>query len=127
MDVKILLCNCRGQSPSFRDADMNTLPFTIESELDVSYVVVHPDLCGPGGWAILRDAMRSARPDTYLVIGACSPDAQHKVFRRLLRDTEFPASRLITVDIRGADSDEIVQRLRDVVRKRIVPAATPMD
>ena len=53
MKVKILLCNCKGLCNSFKDADMNTLPFQVESELEVQYAVLHPQFCGQGGNAVL--------------------------------------------------------------------------
>ena len=33
MRIKALVCNCKGLSPSFKNSDMNTLPFEIESYL----------------------------------------------------------------------------------------------
>ena len=35
MEIKVLLCNCKGLCDSFKDSDMNTLPFAVESDLDV--------------------------------------------------------------------------------------------
>ena len=55
MKIKVLLCNCKGLCPSFKNADMNTLPFQVESELDVQYTVVHPQFCGQGGNAVLSE------------------------------------------------------------------------
>jgi len=48
MDIKVLLCNCKGLCDPFKAADMNTLPFAVESDLDVQYSVLHPQLCGQG-------------------------------------------------------------------------------
>ena len=59
MEIKVLLCNCKGLCDSFKAADMNTLPFAIESDLDVKYSVLHPQLCGQGGNAVLADVFRS--------------------------------------------------------------------
>jgi hypothetical protein len=33
MEIKVLLCNCKGLCDSFKEADMNTLPFAVESDL----------------------------------------------------------------------------------------------
>lgn len=84
MKIKILLCNCKGLCPSFKDSDMDTLPFMVESELDVQYTIVHPQLCGQGGNAVLTDILRqsAADPETYVVAGACTPEAQFKLFKR---------------------------------------------
>ena len=49
MEIKVLLCNCKGLCDSFKDSDMNKLPFEVESDLDVKYTVLSPQLCGQGG------------------------------------------------------------------------------
>ena len=49
MEIKVLMCNCKGLCDSFKDSDMNTLPFEVESDLDVKYTVLRPQLCGQGG------------------------------------------------------------------------------
>jgi heterodisulfide reductase subunit A-like polyferredoxin len=117
MKIKILLCNCKGLCPSFKDTDMNTLPFQLESELDVTYAFVHPQLCGQGGNEVVADIMRQAAadPDTYLIGGACAPEAQYKLFRRVMRHTGFDESRFIPIDIRMTDNDGILARLKEAV------------
>jgi heterodisulfide reductase subunit A-like polyferredoxin len=133
MNIKILLCNCKGLCPSFKNADMNTLPFQLESELDVTYSFVHPQLCGQGGNEVVVDIMRQAAadPETYLIGGACAPEAQSKLFRRVMRNTGFPEERFVAVDIRGTDNEGILARLRETVqalleKKEGTPAsATP--
>lgn len=49
MEIKVLLCNCKGLCGSFKDSDMNRLPFAVESDLGVKYTVLSPQLCGQGG------------------------------------------------------------------------------
>jgi heterodisulfide reductase subunit A-like polyferredoxin len=123
MKVKIVLCNCKGLCASFKDSDMNTLPFQIESDLDVQYTVLHPQLCGMGGNAVLADILRqsAAEPDTYIVSGACAPEAQAKLFKKLLRATGFDEKKFIAVDIRGTDNDGIVARVKAAV-ETLVPS-----
>lgn len=118
MNIKILLCNCKGLCPSFKNADMNTLPFQVESELDATYSFVHPQLCGQGGNEVLADIMRQAAadPETYLIGGACAPEAQFKLFRRVMRHSGFPEERFVPVDIRGTDNEGILARLREAVQ-----------
>ena len=115
MKVKVMLCNCKGLCDSFRNTDMNTLPFQIESELDVQYTVLHPQLCGQGGNEALMDAMKTADSDTYILCGACAPEAQEKLFKKVMRATGFPQKRFIAVDIRQTDNDGILNRLRERV------------
>jgi hypothetical protein len=68
MEIKVLLCNCKGLCDSFQESDMNALPFAIESDLDVKYSVL-PQLCGQGGNAVLADVFKSTDPDTYVLVG----------------------------------------------------------
>lgn len=116
MEIKVLLCNCKGLCPSFKDTDMNTLPFQVESDLDVKYSVLHPQLCGQGGNVILTEALQTAGPDTYVVVGACAPEAQFKLFKKIMRNTGFDEHRLVPVDIRGTTNDGILERLRAAVQ-----------
>ena len=118
MRIKILLCNCKGLCDSFKNADMNTLPFQIESELDVQYTILHPQLCGQGGNEVVAEIMRLSAddPDTYIVSGACAPEAQTKLFKKLLRNTGFDEKRFLAVDIRGTDNDGILARIQTKVQ-----------
>ena len=117
MNIKVLLCNCKGLCDSFKNTDMNTLPFQVESDLDVNYTFVHPQLCGQGGNEILTEVLREsvADPDTYVVVGACAPDAQMKLFKKILRNTGFDDKRFVPLDIRGTDNDGILVRLKEKV------------
>ena len=122
MKIKILLCNCKGLCPSFKNSDMNTLPFQVESDLDVQYSFLHPQLCGQSGNEVLADVMKSADQDTYIVSGACAPEAQAKLFKKLLRLTGFPEERFVALDIRGTDNQGIVARLKQKVEEILAQA-----
>lgn len=121
MKIKLLLCNCKGLCPSFRDTDMNTLPFEIESELDVQYTVVHPQLCAQGGNAVLAELLRASAtdPETYVVVGACAPEAQVKLFKKLLRESRFEEKRFVPLDIRGTNNEGVLARLKEKVESLI--------
>ena len=117
MNIKILLCNCKGLCQSFKDSDFNTLPFEVESELDVEYAVLHPQLCGQGGNEVLADIFRESAkdPETYIVSGACAPEAQYKLFQKLMRKTGFDPKRFLAVDIRSTNNDGILARIKEKV------------
>jgi heterodisulfide reductase subunit A-like polyferredoxin len=121
MKIKILLCNCKGLCPSFKNTDMNTLPFQVESELDVDYAIVHPQLCGQGGNEVVADIMRECAADreAHVVGGACAPEAQFKLFKKVMRKTGFDESRFAPVDIRGTDNEGILVRLKETVESVI--------
>ena len=114
MKIKVVLCNCRGLSSAF-DSDMNTLPFAVESELDIDYTVVHPELCGHGGREALADILKTADDDTYIICGACDPNQQEKEFESLLAAYNFPRGRFFPIDIRLATNDRVVDRLRNAI------------
>ena len=114
MKVKTLICNCKGLD-SFRYADMNSLAFDIESELDVSYATVHPQLCGESGNQVLEDVLRAAEddPDTYVLTCACAEETQMKLFKKALRNTDFDGTHFVPLDIRNATNDGILDRIRE--------------
>jgi len=96
---------------------MNTLPFEVESELNVDYTIVHPQLCGQGGNKVLTDIFRESAsdPEVYVVGGACAPDAQFKLFKKVMRESGFPEARFVPLDIRGTDNQGILARLKEAV------------
>jgi heterodisulfide reductase subunit A-like polyferredoxin len=117
MKIKVLLCNCKGLCQSFKDSNFNTLPFEVESELDVQYTLLHPQLCGQGGNEVLADILQqsAADPDTYVVSAACAPDVQDKLFQKLLRKTGFDPKRFVPLDIRSTNNEGILARLKEKV------------
>jgi len=119
--IKTLICNCKGLSPSFRNSDMNSLPFEIESDLDVDYAIVHPQLCGVGGSRVMEDVLRSAEddPDTLVIVGACEPEAQQMLFQKLFRKTGFDQDHFVAMDIRNTTNDGILDRLREKIAERV--------
>jgi heterodisulfide reductase subunit A-like polyferredoxin len=117
MEVKVVLCNCKGLCPSFKETDMDTLLFDIESNLDATYAVLNAQLCGQGGNAVLRDVLRNANDETYVVVGACAPEAQVKLFKKLLRETGFDERRFIPVDIRNTNNEGVIARLKEAVQQ----------
>lgn len=117
MKIKVLMCNCKGLCDSFKDADFNTLPFQVESELEVAYVALHPQTCGQGGNELLADLMRTADGETYILSAACAPNAQDKLFRKIMRQTGFPPERFVGVDIRMTNNEGVLERIREAVEK----------
>jgi heterodisulfide reductase subunit A-like polyferredoxin len=113
--IKLVLCNCKGLCPSFKDINMNTLPFEAESELDIEYAALSPQSCGAGGNKVLRDVMESADEETYALSGACAPEAQKKLFKRVLRESGFNEKHFVAVDIRETDNAGVLKRLKDTI------------
>jgi len=122
MKVKTLICNCKGLDP-FRYADMNSLAFEIESEFDVSYAAVHPQLCAEGGNQILQDVLRAAEDDsdTYVLTCACAEETQMKLFKKALRNTGFNETHFVPLDARNATNDGILDRIRERLKELADP------
>lgn len=114
MKVKTLICNCK-RLDSFRRADMNSLPLEVESDLDVCYAAVHPQLCAESGNQFLQDVLCAAEddPDTYVMTCACAEHTQMKLFKKVLRNSEFDSSHFVPLDIRNATNDGILDRIRE--------------
>jgi hypothetical protein len=76
----------------------------------------------------LIDVLHSAGSDTYVISAACAPNAQEKLFAKILRTTGFPSDRFIMLDIRGTDNDGILKRLKETIEgllRRQSPATAP--
>lgn len=59
--------------------------------------------------------MKTSTPDGYLLVGACAPKAQEKLFKTLIRATGFKEKHVVSVNIRGTGSKGILDRLRKAV------------
>ena len=55
--------------------------------------------------------------DTYVLSGACAPEVQEKLFKKLLRLAGVPLDRFITVETRGMDNDGVLRRLKGKVEE----------
>ena len=71
----------------------------------------------------MEDVLRSAEddPDTLVIVGACEPEAQQKLFQKLFRKTGFDQGHFVAVDIRGETNEGILERLRKKVEERVKP------
>jgi len=104
MNIKVILCNCDGVKFMPESLDMNKLPYELENDSDISYVVMHPQLCGSGGVTMLRDLLKAAGPEDYFVVAGCGPDNQPHFLGHVLDELSFPEERFIGVNIRCSDN-----------------------
>ncbi len=70
----------------------------------------------------MEEAMKTSKPDSYLLVGACAPKAQEELFKKLIRSTGFNEKHFVPVDIRGTDNQGILDRLREAVEGILKPA-----
>jgi len=106
MNIKILICNCDGIKFMPEGLDMNTLPFELENDKDVTYAVVHPQLCGSGGVNVLYDLLKAAGPEDYFVVAGCGPDNHPHFLGHVVDRVRFPDERFVGVNIRGMDNTQ---------------------
>jgi len=115
MKIKILMCNCRGLDAAFNRLDTRTLTSDVSEELAIDYTILHPELCGDGGRAAFAEALHDWDRDTYIICGACAPEIQLGFVTELARERGIPYDHIVPVDIRSADNEHIVNRLRQSV------------
>lgn len=117
MQTQVLMCHCKRLRDSFKSTDFNTVPFQVESELDMAYRSLHPQTCGHGGNQFLADILKSADAETFILSAACAPAAQDQLFRKIRRQTGFSPERFVPVDIRMNGNEGVLQRTREKVEE----------
>jgi len=128
MNIKVILCNCDGLKFMPESLDMNTLPHELEADKDVTYAIMHPQLCGAGGVGLLTDLLKSAGPDDYFVVAGCGPDNQPHFLGHVLDEVGFPAQRFIGVNIRCQDNHDARGAILQAVGTLInIKNAAPVD
>jgi heterodisulfide reductase subunit A-like polyferredoxin len=122
VNIKVIVCACDGLKFMPEGVDMNSLPFDLENDLDISYVVTHPQLCGPGGVNLLRDLLKAAGPNDYYVVAGCGPENQLHFLGHVVDQMRFPDERFLGVNIRGMDNAQargaILEAIGDLLARK---------
>lgn len=128
MNIKVILCNCDEIKFMPEALDMNTLPHELQADNDVTYAIVHPQLCGAGGTVLLRDLLKSAGPDDYFVVAGCGAENQPHFLGHVLDELGFPEDRFIGVNIRCTDNggarNAVLQAVGELVQ---IKNGSPVD
>jgi heterodisulfide reductase subunit A-like polyferredoxin len=78
-------------------------------ELPVAFGVIHPQLCEEDGDRYLADLLQAKRP---LVIAACAPNMQFKMFKGAFEEKGMDVKRDMTaLDIRDLTTEEAVEKV----------------
>jgi heterodisulfide reductase subunit A-like polyferredoxin len=105
-----VMCVCTGKCPGFRAMDIWDFINQVRVELPVEYGFIHPQLCEEDGDRFLADFLKVHRK---LVIGACAPNMQRKMFKQAFadagRDIEKDAAML---DIRDMSNEQAFQKVQ---------------
>lgn len=105
----LIMCVCTGKCPGFSKMDIWDFINRVRVELPVEYGFIHPQLCEEDGDRFLADFLQAKRK---LVIAACAPNMQHKMFRDAFWAAEMDVKKdLIALDIRDMTTDEAVDKV----------------
>ncbi|MCL4499020.1 MAG: hypothetical protein M1335_02090, partial [Chloroflexi bacterium] len=100
----LLMCVCTGKCPGFSKMDIWDFINRARVELPVEFGVIHPQLCEVDGDRFLADFLQAKRP---LVIAACAPNMQYKMFRDAFAEKGMDVKRDVTaLDIRDMTTAE---------------------
>lgn len=104
-----IMCVCTGKCPGFERMDIWDFINQVRVELPVEYGFIHPQLCEEDGDRFLADFLKSHRK---VVVGACSPNMQVKMFRDAFKEAGLDIEKdLIPLDIRDMTTEEAVEKV----------------
>ena len=102
----LIMCVCTGKCPGFSKMDIWDFINRARVELPVEYGFIHPQLCEEDGDRFLSDMLKSGRK---MVIAACAPNMQNKMFRDAFREAGMDIKTdMVPLDIRDMTTEEAV-------------------
>ncbi len=113
-----IMCVCTGKCPGFRAMDIWDFINQVRVELPVEYGFIHPQLCEEDGDRFLADFLKVHRK---VVIGACAPNMQRKMFKQAFADAGRDIEKdAVMLDIRDMTNEQAFQK----VQAALAPAPT---
>lgn len=108
-----IMCVCTGKCPGFKAMDIWDFINQVRIELPVEYGFIHPQLCEEDGDRFLADFLKAHRK---LIIGACAPNMQRKMFKQAFKDAGLDIEKdAVMIDIRDMTNEKAFE----VVRKAL--------
>lgn len=99
-----IMCVCTGKCPGFQAMDIWDFINQVRIELPVEYGFIHPQLCEEDGDRFLADFLKAHRK---LVIGACAPNMQKKMFKQAFKDADLDIEKdAVMIDIRDMTNEK---------------------
>jgi len=99
-----IMCVCTGKCPGFQAMDIWDFINQVRVELPVEYGFIHPQLCEEDGDRFLADFLKTHRK---LIIGACAPNMQRKMFKEAFRDAGLDIEKdAVMLDIRDMTNEK---------------------
>ena len=87
----------------------------VRIELPVEYGFIHPQLCEEDGDRFLMDFLQAHRK---VVIGACAPNMQNKLFRDAFKEAGLDISKdLVPIDVRDMTTDQAIEKVNAALEK----------
>ena len=87
----------------------------VRIELPVEFGMIHPQLCEEDGDRFLADILQAKRP---LVIAACAPNMQNKLFRDAFAAQGMDVKKdMVPLDIREMTTDEAFEKVAAALRQ----------
>jgi heterodisulfide reductase subunit A-like polyferredoxin len=117
---RFIMCFCTGECPGFAKLDLWKLVNFVRNELDVEYVIVHPQLCVTDGDNFFRDYLREGDKDKTYVIGGCDPRMQRKMFKDAFAEKGLDFDKqVISLDLRNMETQEAMKKVEEVITKLV--------
>lgn len=105
----LIMCVCTGKCPGFEKMDIWDFINRVRIELPVEFGMIHPQLCEEDGDRFLADFLQAKRP---LVIAACAPNMQYKMFRDAFAAEGMDVKKdMVPLDIRDMTTDGAVKKV----------------
>lgn len=110
-----ILCVCTGKCPGFQAMDIWDFINQVRVELPVEYGFIHPQLCEEDGDRFLADFLKTKRK---LIIGACAPNMQRKLFKQAFEDAGLDIKKdCAMLDIRDMTNEQAIERVETALRE----------
>lgn len=104
-----IMCVCTGKCPGFQAMDIWDFINQVRVELPVEYAVIHPQLCEEDGDRFWSDFLKIHRK---LMIGACAPNMQRKMFKDAFKDAGLDIEKdAVMLDIRDMTNEQAFEKV----------------
>lgn len=104
-----LMCVCTGKCPGFQAMDIWDFINQVRVELPVEYAIIHPQMCEEDGDRFFADFLKTGRK---VVIGACAPNMQRKMFKDAFREAGMDIEKdAVMLDIRDMTNEQAFEKL----------------
>ena len=104
-----LMCVCTGKCPGFQAMDIWDFINPVRVELPVEYAIIHPQMCEEDGDRFFADFLKTGRK---VVIGACAPNMQRKMFKDAFKDAGLDIEKdAVMLDIRDMTNEQAFEKV----------------